>query len=311
MNKRAFRQLTEMASQPEMLEQTTQYLANQLGRFLKRRDKVLICFPEEPGTLGALIKEAALRCDAVPRFLGEDQRWLTLLKTAFVNKSDAIIGLPLTMLGLAKLAKHMGTPLYARNVLVTGYPIPDWMVRGIEKGLDCQVWGCFAPGISNIVAGFSCGKGEGFHLRSDHYAVKLVDGEGSVVPEGEMGRVVLSPLYRPDICIDTGDRGRLERKACPCGCPEPRVLDLETDLDFRPGVAEVGESLNRWSSILDVRVSDSGYGLELELVVFPGEKLPKLPNCAKLDLRPWNPETDVPFPHANVLSKHFFSWENH
>lgn len=311
MNKLAFRELTELESQPEALEQTVQYLANHLGRFLKRRDKVLICFPEEPGTLGALMKEAVLRCHAVPRFLGEDQRWMTLLKTAFVNKSDAIIGLPLTMLGLAKVAKYMGTPLYARNILVTGYPIPEWMIQGIERSLDCQVWGCFAPGISNVIAGFSCGKGRGIHLRSNHYAVKLVDEQDVVVPNGVMGRIMLSSWNRPDICFETGDRGRMATHPCPCGCAEPRVVDLETDVYIDPRLHEVGESLNRWSSILDVRVSDCGYGPELEMVVFPGEKLPKLPNCAKLEMRPWNPETDTPFLHANVLSKYFFSWDTH
>lgn len=311
MNELAYHQMTELASQPQVLEKTTEYLMKNLGRFLKRRDKVLICFPDAPCSLGSLMKEAVLRCGAVPRFLGEDQRWMTLLKTAFVNKSDAIIGLPLTMLGLAKVAKHMGTPLYARNILVTGYPIPDWMMHGIEQGLDCQVWGCLAPGISTIIAGFSCGKSKGIHLREDHYTVKLADDTDKIVPDGEMGRIILSSLYRPEICFDIGDRGRLLTTPCPCGCAEPRVVDIETGQHFNPSVSALGESLNHWSSILDCRVTDTGYGIELELVVFPGERLPKIPSVSKLDLRPWNPETDVPFPHANVLSKHFFSWETH
>lgn len=311
MDELAYRQMTEMASQPQVLDKTTEYLTKYLGRFLKRRDKVLICLPEEANTLGSLMKEAVLRCNAVPCFLGEDQRWMTLLKTAFLTKSDAIIGLPLTMLGLAKVAKHLGTPLYARNVLVTGYPSPDWMIQGIEQGLDCQVWGCFAPGISTIVAGFSCGRGNGIHFRSDHYAIKLVDEEDRPVPDEQRGRIVLSPLSHPEICFATGERGRLVTEPCPCGCTDPRLTDIAVDLQMNPSVSALGESLNHWSSILDCRVTDTGCGIELELVVFPGERLPKLPSVSKLDLRTWNPETDVPFPHANVLSKHYFSWETH
>jgi len=34
----------------------------------------------------------------------------------------------------------------------------------------------------------------------------------------------------------------------------------------------------------------------LALICFPGEKLPKFPSCAKLQVRPWNPERDCPLP---------------
>lgn len=53
--------------------------------------------------------------------------------------------------------------------------------------------------------------------------------------------------------------------------------------------------LLRWTSILDCRVEKTAAGLELELVVFPGERLPKLPSCARLVVRNWDPDRDVPF----------------
>lgn len=55
------------------------------------------------------------------------------------------------------------------------------------------------------------------------------------------------------------------------------------------------EHLLSWSSILDFRVSRTESGVVLEVVAFPGEKMPELPSCAKLILRQWNPETDAPF----------------
>jgi len=70
-------------------------------------------------------------------------------------------------------------------------------------------------------------------------------------------------------------------------------------------LSELGESLHYWSSILDCRMEKTEYGLELELVVFPGEKLPKLPTTAKLVVRPFNPETDEPFAHHEVLKKRY------
>lgn len=310
MNEIVYKKLTEMASEPNSVEQTVTYLVENLGQFLKRRDKVLICFPDKPATIGALMKEAVIRCEAVPLFLGEDQRWLTLLKTAFVTKCDAIIGPPLTILGLAKIAKHGGTPLFARNILVAGYPIKQWMVDGIERGLDCKAWGCYDPGMSTMVAGFTCNQCC-LHLRYDRYRVRILDDAGKELPKGRIGRVVLSPTCDDDLCFDTGDLAWLDETPCKCGSSAPRLMDIDTNNGIDPTLSKLGESFHYWGSILDCKLANTGYGLELELVVFPGEKLPKLPTCAKLVVRDWNPETDEPFPHAFVLKKRIFSAEAH
>ena len=63
---------------------------------------------------------------------------------------------------------------------------------------------------------------------------------------------------------------------------------------FQGDVLNLYQELHSWTSILDCKVNKGSYGLELELVVFPGEKLPKLPTCAKLVIRPWDPDTDIP-----------------
>ena len=55
-----------------------------------------------------------------------------------------------------------------------------------------------------------------------------------------------------------------------------------------------GELLS-WSSVLDYHSEQTESGMALELVVFPGESLPKVPSAAKLKVRPWNPEEDIPF----------------
>ena len=83
MNETAYQKITAMASEPEALEKATEYLASQLSRFLKKRDKVLILFPDEPARVGRLLKEAVLRCEAIPQFLDGDYRWHNILKTAF------------------------------------------------------------------------------------------------------------------------------------------------------------------------------------------------------------------------------------
>ena len=310
MNEIAYQRLSALASEPEALEKAVEYLTTNLRCFLKERDKVLILLPDQPATAGRLIKEAVLRCGAVPHFLVDDHRWITMLKTAFMTRCDCSIGQPLTLLGLAKVAKHMGTPLFARNVLIGGYPSKEWMIKGIEHGLDCRVWGCYDPGLSAMIAGFNCTAGY-LHLRHHRYHASIQDEKGTELPEGEIGRVVLSPTCDYDLRFDTGDMGRIEYAPCPCGNPAPRLMELTTSNGIHRDLSDLWESLHYWGSILDCKISNCGYGLELEVIVFPGEKLPKFPSCAKLVVRAWNPEKDEPFPHAYILKRRLFSRDTH
>ena len=310
MNDLAYQKLIQLAARPDNMEKTIRYVATHLGRFLKHQDKVMILFPDEPLSVGHIMKEAVIRCNAQPQFLDGDHRWLTILKTAFMTRSDAIIGPPLTLLGLAKVAKHMGTPLFARNVLVAGYPSKDWMINGIQQGLDCRVWGIYDPGMSTVIAGCACPKAQ-IHLWSDQYQVSVLDENGNAVPAGNVGRIILSPKDHPEIMFDTGDLGALDLNRCDCGWESPRLLQIDTNNGIDPTLSKLGESFHYWNSILDCKLFRSGYGLELELVVFPGEQLPKFPDCARLVVKAWNPESDEPFPHAYVLKNRIFSRDTH
>ena len=294
----AFTKMMEMALQPDALEATIAYLAGNLA-FLKKNEKVLICFDKKrPGAVGELMEKAVLRCGAVPILIENDWRWKTMLRLAFNSRASTIIAPPLIVLGLWKIAKYNSTPLNIRSVVTAGYPCPDWMIDGIIQGLDCRTYGCFGPGGGSVVAGFSCGKSRGAHLRSDVYGISIVDLQGRELPDGEVGEMVLYPLAAPEVRFPVGERARLERTPCPCGCGAPRLLDLQTGSISNQDLMPLGDHLQSWTSVLDCRVRKGGYGLELEIITFPGEKLPKLPTAAKLVIRPWDPDKDEPFFYA-------------
>lgn len=296
MNEIAYRWMVDHAQQPEELEKSISYLHRHISAFVRKKDRVLICFPKATGNFGSLLQQAVERCDAIA-VVPEDLKWKTLLKAAFSSHCSVIAGTPLVVLGLAKLAKRMHTPLYARNVILAGYPSADWIIEGIRKGLDCAIWGCYDPGAGALVSGFSCDGRGSIHLRSEEYAVEIVDGAGCVLPNGELGEVILHPVLEPEICLHTGDYARLCTEPCSCGRQTPRLMDFDVVQDVDPTLSSLGEELYRWTSVLDCRLAKNEYGLELEIVTFPGEKLPKLPSCAKLVIRNWNPETDAPFSH--------------
>lgn len=291
-----FLKLRKLAATEEALEATTAYMERNLRRFLKQQERVLICFPSHGRDKVSGILEAAVRrAGGIPIFGGPDYRWKALLKQAFSTRATVLAGAPLVILGLTKLARAENVPLFARNVLLAGYPCLDWMKAGIQRFLDCQIWDCYTLGAGPVIGGFSCGNGRGVHIRDAVYQVEIRDGNGEILPPGELGEVVLSLTEAPEIRYHTMERGRLERMPCPCGCMAPKLVDLGPGRDVDPELARVGAELQYWTSVLDCRLQRGPCGLEAEVVVFPGEKLPPFPNFAKRIIRPWDPETDIPF----------------
>lgn len=296
MDHSTYEKIVGRSMEAPVQERSIAYLADHLGRFLRKRERVLICFPEyKKGGLSWLMEQAVLRCGAVPVVWGPDFRWKTLLRMAFSTKASAIIGAPLIVLGLTKLKKAYATPLYVRRVVTAGYPCMDWMIDGIVKGFDCEVGGCFSLGLEGVVAGFACGHSWGVHLWDEEYGADIVDGNGDILPAGEAGEIVLYPKDHPALRCPIGENARLETAPCACGCSAPRLMDFAPGRATDPDLAVLGQYLQSWTSILDCRLNKGECGLEMEIIVFPGEKLPKLPTAAKLVMRPWDPEHDEPF----------------
>ena len=67
---------------------------------------------------------------------------------------------------------------------------------------------------------------------------------------------------------------------------------MEHNSDFF--MLELAAELLYWNSVLDCSVERTEQGVLVEIVCFPGEKMPKLPACAKLLVRSWDPERDCP-----------------
>lgn len=305
MQQPIYTMLARMAAEPEEVEKAVSYVRDHMRLFLMKNERVLILYRKQDNAACEILNRAVTECGCIPMWAGEDLRWMTLLKTAFTTRAGCIVGPPLMLLGLSKLAKYTGIPLYATNVVMAGYPTTKWLVEGVRKNLDCMVWGCFDPGEGAVIAGFTCSQLDGAHIRTEEYTVEIVDECGQVLPEGEFGRVVLYPNREPQLRFAVGDRGRLDRGRCSCGDPAPKLVDVDTVKTGNEDLSELGESLHYWSSILDCRLERTEYGVELELVVFPGEKLPRLPTVAKQIIRPFDPEADAPFAHHTQLKKRY------
>lgn len=302
MDRSAYWKIAELAMEPQAQEKTIAYLTEHLRHFLRKQERVLICFLEhKAGNLSWLMEQAVRRCDATPVVWGPDHRWKTLLQQAFFSKATAIIGPPLILLGLAKLKRQSGTPLYIRRCITAGYPCLDWMIDGIVRGFDCEMGGCFTMGESGVVAGFACGRSWGVHLREEEYGVDIVDADGKCLPVGQIGEMVLYPKDLPHFRYPMGENARLVLDKCVCGSSAPRLLEMSPGSAADRELEEFQQYLHSWTSVLDCRVARSENGLEIEIICFAGEQLPKLPLAAKRIIRPWNPKNDEPFWYAPTL----------
>ncbi len=294
-------ELVTLGQAPGALEATVSYLAQKLS-FLRRREKVLICFERlAPDSLGSLLEQAVLRCGAAPVFWEKDWRWKSLLRIAFASRASTMIAPPLVALGLAKIIRYNATPLYIRRVVTAGYPCLKWMAEGISHGFDCRTQGIFTPG-GRLIGGFSCEAG--VHVREEIYGVDVVDAQGNLVPEGTMGEMVLYSKQFPHLRYPMGENARMLTAPCACGCTAPILTDICPGRSTDPDLAPIGQFLQSWSSILDCRMIKGAYGLELELITFPGEKLPQLPSAAKRIIRPWQPDIDEPFYYVPGIENH-------
>ncbi len=216
------------------MDETTAYIAEHLT-FLRPNEYVLLCYADrEEGSIGWIFHQAIRRRGGVPIWIEPDLRWKTMLRQAFSSRAVAVVGEPLVILGLVKLAKFNRTPLYIRHAVTTGYTCKAWMHEAIVKGLDCQVY----------------------------------------------------------------DYSDLTEQSMEIPAEDPVLEQLRAEL-------------HGWSSILDCSVYRGGYGLELELVVFPREKLPALPSCARQVVCAWDPERDVPFPLDKTRKIPVFPLEYH
>lgn len=296
-----YQAILKLETTPEALDATVQYLAGKMLPFLHTLEPVLICYPDEgPASIGGVFKEAVYRCGAKPVFWGPDYRWKELLRIAFESHANTVIGHPLVILGLMKLARATATPLYIYDVIVCGDPFSRWMVEDLKKGLDCRVWGCYAVRSGPVIAGFSCEQQAGIHIRSDVFEPKLRCDDGDL--SSNRGHLFLSATKNPDLIYDPQQHSLVHYHGCSCGCEEPRVAET-TSMTADTLSRELLENrFLAWSSVLDYHAEKTEFGMALELVVFPGESLPKVPSVARLMLRAWDPE-DIPFCMRSYASK--------
>ena len=159
-------------------------------------------------------------------------------------KPNGIVGVPSFLLKMAKWGTDHGLdPAKAniRSLVTVGEPVrkPDHSLTPLARDL-CDAWD--APVFSSYgatefeTAFCECSAQQGGHVHPELMLTEIVDDAGNVLPDGEPGEVVVTPLGVegfPLVRFRTGDIARLHAGHCSCGWQTPRLGAIEGRLAQR------------------------------------------------------------------------------
>lgn len=158
-----------------------------------------------------------------------------LIKTLYPT---VLIGVPTFLLQIAKWAQDQGhDPSRAgiRLLVTIGEPIrrPDFSLTPLGQTLT-DAWKCplrSSYGATELETGLTeCGAEQGGHIHPELSIVEIVDDRGNVLPDGQPGEMVFTPLGVegfPLIRFKTGDITRKYTGGCSCGWQTARIGPIE------------------------------------------------------------------------------------
>ena len=154
--------------------------------------------------------------------------WDTLqrIRNILDNPVTVICCTPTYALRMAEVAKENGIDLRKSSVHLTLHAgEPGALVPSIRKKIG-EAWGATPydyPGLTEVGAyAIHCqSQKRAIHVNESEFIIEVIDpGTGGIVPEGEVGEMVLTNLGRscsPGIRFRTQDLVRLKKGTCVCG----------------------------------------------------------------------------------------------
>lgn len=222
------------------------YTAKDLERLAYNEEQSFEACGIGPGDM-ALLTCTMDRCfiAGLAYFLGMRSRGVTVIRNghgAIESHAEmirnlrptVIVGVPtfLRKLGLA-MEKNGQAPAKSgiQKLVCIGEPLrgPRFEILGITLELE-RLWNAKAfstyASSETITAFCECSAQRGGHLLPELAAVEIIDEQGKVLPAGETGEIVLTPMAvegMPLVRYKTGDISFLEDTPCSCGRFSPRL----------------------------------------------------------------------------------------
>ena len=215
-------------------ELTRDFFHHGMSTFVSPGDRVLILLPGSlPGSVGALLEEGLARMEVTGIQHGPVSDPAHTLRVMATEKATALVGIPVQVLGLAKLAveERNRTASTLHSVLLSTDRMPFAVAQVIGKAWGCAVYDHYGTTEMGLGGGVDCGALSGYHLREADMLFEIVDPDtAKPVPDGEAGEVVFTTLTReamPLVRYRTGDIARFVSGPCACGTVLKRMGHIE------------------------------------------------------------------------------------
>jgi phenylacetate-CoA ligase len=214
------------------------------GAGIRAHDRMLLCVTLDRCFIAGLAYYQGLvqlGATAIRSGPGQPARQWELLERL---KPTGLIGVPSFLLKMALWGEEQG--LVPRNsgiktMVTIGEPVRkgDGSLTPLGREL-AEAWGARIVnnhGATEMETAFSdCTAGCGGHVHPELMLAEIIDDSGRVLPPGEAGELVVTPLGvegLPLVRFRTGDIARLHTKPCPCGWRTPRLGAVEGRLAQR------------------------------------------------------------------------------
>ncbi len=140
-----------------------------------------------------------------------------------------LVGYPSSMTLLARLCLEQGHRLPAPKVLISNAePLSDEQRTDLAAAFGCPTRDTYGMG-EGAASAAECASGS-LHISPDNGVVEVLGDDGSPVPPGVVGDVVVTGLTNESMLLvryRTGDRAALSAAPCACGLAAPVIERIE------------------------------------------------------------------------------------
>jgi len=147
-------------------------------------------------------------------------RFLRYLHRLRREKVNYIYGYASALVDFAKTIQHEQLDFsFVRGIFSSSDMLYPQQRKLIEQLVGTKIIDIYGNPESGLLS-YECGEHQGFHYGMQNCYVEIVDAEGKSLPDGTVGKVIVTSLNNkcfPIIRYDTGDEASLSREQCPCG----------------------------------------------------------------------------------------------
>lgn len=237
---------------PEDCEHTVSFFAAGLSELVFPGSRTMICMPfSGPFGLGELISAAIESLGATPLKTGVGKTYGALCEILKNEKPDTYVGMPAHLLAMLKTCGN--GPL--QRALVSGDACAGPVLDAIEKRLGTRLFPHYGSREMGLGGAVTCPAHEGMHLRENHVIAEIVDADGTVLPRGEYGELVITTVgmeAMPLIRYRTGDYTRIFKEPCPCGSRLLRLDSIEREAQG-PDIVALDKVLLEMDDVADFK----------------------------------------------------------